>query len=67
MTFPFEDPPSDMLPEAEEKSRPSIVTAFILLILVLSLLTSLLWPLIRRSVVRPTLPPTPTSPFLQEA
>jgi hypothetical protein len=66
MTRPFEDP-SELLPEDDERNRPSLVTTLILLLMVLALLTSLLWPLIWRTVVRHAVPPTPTPPFLQEA
>ncbi len=53
--------------EAPETSRPGLATALLLLLLILAMLTTLMWPLIQQSIIRLTLPPTPTPPFLQEA
>jgi len=53
--------------ETPGSSRPSLLTALILLFLIIAMLATLAWPAIRQ-VVRDYAPrPTPTSPFLREA
>jgi|GEM_PF-2866104 len=61
------DEPSDILDETSESDRPSFLTLLILLLLIIALLTSLIWPLLRLSIMRHNLPPTPTPLYLQEA
>jgi hypothetical protein len=66
MTQPVDDETEDW-DETPGSSRPSLLTALILLFLIIALLATLAWPAIRQ-VVRDFVPrPTPTSPFLREA
>lgn len=62
------DEPSDTLAETlETDDRPGFLTLLILLLLIIALLTSLIWPLLRLSTTHRSLPSTPTPLYLQEA
>jgi len=54
------------LPEEPDNNKPNLVTIVILLLHIVAMLTSLIWPLVRQSV-RYRVIPTPTPLFLQEA
>lgn len=58
---------AEMLPEDDERdNHPSLKTIILSLIVLIALLATLVWPLLRSpSPQRP--PPTPTSTFLREA
>jgi hypothetical protein len=66
MTQPTQEKSQALLEEPENNS-PSLLTTFILLVLILTMLASLIWPLLQRSLMPDQPRPTPTSPFLQEA
>jgi hypothetical protein len=52
--------------DAEEEPRFSLITKLVILLLILTMLATLVWPLLRAGPRRqPT--PTPTPLFLQEA
>jgi hypothetical protein len=60
----FED--EQIEPEETIGHRPGIVTTVIITLLIIALLATLVWPLLRGRSLRPTLP-TPTPIPLQEA
>jgi hypothetical protein len=60
------DPNDDDIDETEEEGKIGLMTKLVILLLVLALLSTLMWPLLRIGYRRyPT--PTPTPLFLQEA
>jgi hypothetical protein len=66
MNQPLDDDIEDE-DETPGSSRPTLLTTLILLFLIIAMLATLAWPVIRQ-VVRDYVPrPTPTSPFLREA
>jgi len=62
----FDEAP-DTYPEEPESGRPGPITVLILLLLIIAMLTTLLWPLVSQYRARRVLPPTPTPIYLQEA
>lgn len=68
MSQPFDDIPDTLSEEPDdEDDRPSLLTMLILLLLVITMLASLVWPILH-SYSRPSrFQPTPTSTFLHEA
>ncbi|MCB0191846.1 MAG: hypothetical protein KDJ65_07880 [Anaerolineae bacterium] len=67
MTQPFDDNPDLFDDEEPDNGRPSLLTMIILFLLVITMLASLVWPILH-SYSRPArFLPTPTSPFLHEA
>ena len=65
MAYDYDSNPYDELPEAES-SRPGLMMILITLLVLLSLLGSLAWPLLRpRRHIQPAATPTPV--FLLEA
>ena len=66
MNQPFDDLP-DTLPDEPDSQRPTLLTMLILLLLVMTMLATLVWPILQ-SYTRPSrIPPTPTSTFFREA
>lgn len=63
----FDTYSDDSNTEVEESSKFGFLTTLILLLMILALLTTLFWPLIRQQGTRYIRPPTPTPFFLQEA
>lgn len=60
----FEDDKID--PDEIAGHRSGIVTTVIIILLIMALLATLVWPLLRNRSLRPV-PPTPTPVLLQEA
>ncbi|MBN1219011.1 MAG: hypothetical protein JXM69_08785 [Anaerolineae bacterium] len=59
----FDDPDEDL---QEDEQRFSLWAKLVILLLILALLTTLVWPLLRGGPRR-VVPPTPTPLFLREA
>lgn len=67
MTQPFDDDLPDDPAEGPGSHRPTLLTGLILLFLIISMLATLVWPIIQRVITDRVPRPTPTSPFLREA
>jgi hypothetical protein len=68
ITLPYMIPLDDeiFIDDSKEDRKPGLMTKLVLLLLVLALLSTLVWPLLRIRF-RGSPPPTPTPSFLQEA
>ncbi len=66
MNIPDLPPDDESLADQPEPYKPGLLTLLLTLLVILAMLTTLLWPLLRAWQYR-RLPPTPTPLFLQEA
>jgi hypothetical protein len=63
----FSNNPNDYdIDETEEEGKIGLMTKLVILLLVLALLSTLMWPLLRTGYRRYPTTPTPTPLFLQE-
>ena len=61
------NPNDDDIDKTEEQGKIGLMTKLVILLLVLALLSTLMWPLLRSGYRRYPTTPTPTPLFLQEA
>ena len=69
VNLPHDDYQLDIEPddEAVATSRPGLLATLLILVMIVSLLGTLFWPLIWQIMVDAAAPPTPTPLFLREA